>query len=315
MKTIATLLVFVLALQCYAQQLPLFSQYREFSGIVNPAAVPTDYLWYQMPLSFGASTRWQWITDKDGPKTQMLRADYFFKSNVSMLAGGYIIHDQAGRVGMTGVYGRFAGVLSRNQPDEEGLVFGLSLGLVRYGLDLSNAQLTDPSDINIYEADNKIFPDASIGVFGYTTFYNDNMLYGGVSVPQVLGLNLNFRDENYDLNVQRQRHYFATVGYKIELPRDYTFLEISSWAKFIPPLAPHADLNVRYQMHEKFGIGAGMSTAGYAHLEFGLKLGDERIFRLGYGYDAPFTATSTYFGSSHEINLTIAFDRKNSRRW
>lgn len=310
MKTIYVALFSLLACPAFGQQLPLFTQYREFSGIINPAAVPNDYLWYEKNLSFGASYRRQWITDQDGPSTQVIRGDYMFeREGTSLLTGGYIINDQAGRVGMTGLYGRFAGVIAGDNPLEQGISLGLNVGVVRYGLDLSNARLANPDDIAVYDIHHKIFTDVGAGVFAYTTLNNGNLLYGGISMPQALGLNVQFRDENRELSIQRQRHYYATAGYKMSLRDEYSFLELSTWVKFIPPLTPHLDVNLRYQMSEHFTIGAGLSTAGYSHLEAGLLFGEERLFRVSYGFDAPFTKTSTYYGSSHEISLAFALEK------
>lgn len=309
MKSISVLLLSCLVFTTTtAQQLPLFTQYREFSGILNPAAVPNDYLWYEMPISVGVSYRRQWINDKDGPHTELLRGDYMIeREGVSILPGLYIINDQAARMGMTGVYGRFAGILSNGNPLEQGLAFGLNVGVVRYGLDLSNANNTDPNDISLYDIDNETFADAGVGVYAYTTLGNSNLLYGGLSSPQVLGLDVRFRDSNHDLSVQRQRHYYATAGYKMALLSEEGFLDFSTWVKYIPPLGPHLDFNVRYQMSPEFNLGAGLSTSGYFHAEVGFKFGEERLYRFGYALDAPFTETSSYYGYSHEFNLVIAF--------
>jgi type IX secretion system PorP/SprF family membrane protein len=290
-----------------AQQLPLFSQYREFAGIINPAAVSNDYLNYDNNLSFGASYRRQWITDQDGPSTQVLRADYIReRAGISLLTGGYILKDQVGRVGTTGAYGRIGGIISNGKPREAGIAFGLNAGIVRYGLDLSNARLTNPSDIAINTALNKTYPDVGLGVYAYQTIGSNNMLYGGISIPQTFGLNLNFRDQTHNLSITRIQHYYATAGYKMGLNDEFSFVEFSAWLKYVAPLKPHADFNVRYQMSEIFYVGAGIGTSGFSHLEAGLLFGEDRMFRVNYSYDAPFTKVSAYYGASHEISVAYA---------
>jgi hypothetical protein len=48
-------------------------------------------------------------------------------------------------------------------------------------------------------------------------------------------------------------------------------------------------------------------------LETGVMLGDvtgfDRTFRIGYGFDYPFTSFGPTVGSTHEINLTFSLYR------
>jgi len=43
-----------------AQQLPIFTQYRENHGYINPASISSDYMTYYHNLYFGAPYRLQW---------------------------------------------------------------------------------------------------------------------------------------------------------------------------------------------------------------------------------------------------------------
>jgi len=314
MKTLyAFLLLLFFSKALVAQQLPLFTQYREYAGLINPGSVPNDYLWYDHTMSFGASYRKQWVTDADGPATQVLRGDYVWergRKGAYPIFGGYLMNDKAGRMGMTGAYARAAVLFTDGEVKERGFSVGLNFGAVRYGLDLSNARVRDLDDIAIYESLNKIFPDAGIGAYAYTTFDNSHQLFGGVSIPQVMGLDVNFRNEDNSLSVRRERHYFANIGYRIPVGEaDLTFIEFSSWARMIAPLGPQFDFNFRAQLEESFFFGTGFSTNGNAHLDLGLNLGEYRLFRLGVGADFPFTGKKsivTYYGNSFEVNLAYA---------
>jgi type IX secretion system PorP/SprF family membrane protein len=313
MKHLFTLF-FLLALSRFAhtQQLPLFTQYRDYAGIINPASVPFDYLWNEKTLSFGASYRKQWVTDQDGPSTQVLRADYVNeRSNVIPIFGGYLMNDKAARVGFLGAYGRI-GMLFSDKPSERGISVGLNAGLVRYALDLSNARVRNTNDPNLFNEKSKLFPDVGIGTFMYTTLGNENLLYGGLSVPQVIGLNLKYKTEaGGDVDIRRKQHFYATAGYKMALRDEYSFLDFSLWAKFIAPVAPHFDFNLRYQMNDMFYMGTGLGTSGFAHLEGGFMLGadEERMFRIGFAADFPFSPTAAYYGNSYECNVAYSIDR------
>ena len=319
MKTFYTTFAFLVFSQILAaQQLPLFTQYREYAGVINPASVPSDYIWYEKNLSFGASYRKQWVTDKDGPATQVLRGDYVWdrgRSSVWPIFGGYLINDKAGRMGMTGAYAR-AAMLFTDEVTERGFSVGLNAGVVRYGLDLSNARLRNPDDIAVYDVQNSLFPDVGLGVYGYTTLGNGHQLFGGASIPQVMGLNVQFRNDDpnlpdgkRNLSIQRVQHYFANVGYRIPLAEDFTFLEFSTWGRMILPLGPQFDFNMRCQLEESFFFGTGFSTNGNAHLEFGLSLGEDQLVRVGAGADFPFTAVKAYYGNSLEVNVAYAIEK------
>lgn len=310
MKTFYLFLACCLAAPVYCQQLPLFSQYREYSGIINPASVPDDYRVFDKYFSAGASYRKQWVTDMDGPTTQVLRADYVLeRKDVTPVLGAYILNDQASRMGMTGAYFRAAMVFSdEKDAKDRGLSLGLTVGLVRYGLDLKNARVQDPTALAAYDITNALFPDVGLGIYTYTTFDNSHVLSGGLSIPQIMSLNTRFRSEDGTIYLRRERHYYGTIGYKIPLNNDdFSFLEGSVWIRFIPPLNPSVDFNLRYQFNYNVYIGTGFGTNGNAHLEGGILFGEDQIIRLGVSADLPFSQTNSYYGTSLEANVGYAF--------
>lgn len=293
-----------------AQQLPLFTQYREYAGILNPAAIPTDYLWYEHNLSFGASYRRQWINDQDAPNTQVLRGDYLWlRDNVNPLFGGYIMNDRAARLGTLGGYGRVA-MLFSDSPLEYGFSVGLSAGLSSYRLDLRNARVQHDDDTELYNANiqRKPAPDVGMGIFGYKIF-NYNMLYGGISVPQILGYNVLYKKDDVNLSVRRVQHFYGTAGYRFSLHDEASYLDFSTWVKYVIGSKPHFDVNIRYQMSDHFFIGTGLSSSYTAHIETGVFFDEDKKMRIGFGADVPFTKTSAYYGSSLEFNIVYAIER------
>ncbi|MEY4134068.1 MAG: hypothetical protein RL386_418, partial [Bacteroidota bacterium] len=82
----------------FAQQLSLFTQYRENLSLINPAAIETDYLAFGNNVSFGASYRAQWIGLPGNPRTQTIRGTFLADrmSGVALMAGGQLINDQTG---------------------------------------------------------------------------------------------------------------------------------------------------------------------------------------------------------------------------
>jgi type IX secretion system PorP/SprF family membrane protein len=298
-----------------AQQLSLFTQYRENLGILNPAAVSADYLIYESNISLGASYRAQWTSFDANPTTQTIHGTYLNASTYAfnMFAGGYLLNDQTGPTGLTGLYGRVGGILT-DDPYYGGISLGISLGLVQFRLRASELRFRDPDDVVAAGGDqSQLYPDAGAGVFAYKRLdggiFEDDVVYAGVSVPQVMGLDLTFRNDLGEYSTQRVQHFYGVLGF-YKFFDEYSFLEPSLWVKYTPNAPVNVDFNLRYQTAYNFWIGTGLSTAGNFHMEGGVLLGDTgfgNLLRLGYGFDYAFTTYGPFVGSTHEINLTYTF--------
>ncbi|MEM9991703.1 MAG: PorP/SprF family type IX secretion system membrane protein [Bacteroidota bacterium] len=307
------LLLFVGISTVQAQQLSLFTQYREHNTVINPAAISSDFLAFGHNASFGLSYRLQWAEYAGSPRTQLLRGEYMTTDyNVNLLVGGHIMRDQAGAFGSTGIYGRLAGIIS-GDPEYSGLSLGLSVGAVQYSVLTGDLRVRDEGDILAVANQSQMHPDVGVGIYAYT--YLDagpdgGYLYGGISVPQAIGLDLNFTDENENFQIKRIQHVFANIGLMSFL-RDDNFIEPSIWLKYVPGAPINADFNIRYQFSENLWIGTGMSTAKNAHIEAGLLVGDVisygRNLKIGYGFDYSFTSFGPTVGATHEINIAFAF--------
>jgi len=308
-------LIAITTLTSNAQQLPLFTQYRENTSVLNPAAFSHDYLLYENNLSFGASYRRQWVGLDSGPSTQTIRGEYLFTEmgSFGLAVGGHLMNDQTGPTGFTGLYGRVAGIIT-NDPWDGGLSIGISAGAVQYRVNVTEIYLRDPGDILANDDQSQIFPDVGVGIYYYKLisdgFLEESHVYGGVSIPQVVGLNLEFEDEAGNFYTKRIQHYYATLGlYKYI---DEGFLEPSVWVKYTPNAPLNIDFNLRYQMSGNFWVGAGGSTSGTVHLEGGLLIGENMGFdstvRIGYGFGYSFTSFGPAAGSSHEINVSYSLN-------
>jgi len=296
----------------FAQQLSLFTQYRENATLINPAAIEGDYFAYGQNLTFGVSYRAQWVGLANGPRTQTLRGSYLNTeySGVTLLAGGHLINDQTGPTGFTGVYGRIGGVVS-GDPEYSGLSIALSAGLVQYRVDASKIRLRDPNDVIGEQDQAQLFPDVGLGVYYYQMVGDGDFFYTGVSVPQVIGLDLTFQDENGEFYTKRVQHFYGLLGFYKFFDND-SFLEPSVWVKYAPNAPINADINLRYQMPSSFWIGTGVSTGGNFHMDAGIIIGQntfDNTIRIGYGFDYSFSSFGPTAGSTHEINLTFSFEK------
>jgi type IX secretion system PorP/SprF family membrane protein len=299
-----------------AQQLTLFTQYRENATVVNPAAVEGDYLIFGQNLTLGASYRAQWTGLSGAPRTQTVRLSYLNAegSGIALMTGGQIINDQTGPTGFTGLYGRLSGMLT-DDPEYGGFAIGLSAGAVQFRVRASDIVLREDGDIIGSVDQSQFFPDVGVGLFFYRLIdgggaFDGDYWYAGASVPQVIGLDFTFQNENGDFYTQRVQHFYGQLGL-IKFFENESFLEPSVWIKYAPNAPVNVDANLRYQLPSSFWIGTGASTAGTYHLEAGFLLGQnvgfDNTIRIGYGYDYTFSTVGPSAGATHEINLGFSF--------
>lgn len=294
-----------------AQQLSLFTQYRENATIINPAAVDADFLAFGQNLSFGASYRAQWVGLDNAPTTQTVRFSYLNKNGggVTFMGGAHLINDQTGPTGFTGFYGRVAGVLSAD-PEYGGFVVGLSAGAVQYRVNSSEIFLREDGDVIGTQDQSQLFPDVGVGIYYYQATANDDYFYAGVSVPQVIGLDLTFKNDAGEFLTKRVQHFYGLLGF-YKFFDNTSFIEPSLWVKYAPNVPVNVDLNIRYQTPGAIWIGTGISSAKTFHLDTGFLLGNglDNAIRIGYGFDYSFSSFGPTAGSTHELNVSFSFDR------
>ncbi len=307
-------LVFLFAITYVdAQQLNLFTQYREQAEMLNPAAISANYLAYEQNVSFLASYRKQWTDLEAGPVTQVVNGSFLYNGRgVSFLTGGHLVNDVTGPTAFTGLYGRIGGVISAD-PYFGGVSVAISGGAVQYRLNGNEIRLREAGDVLANQSYSQLYPDLGVGIFAYqriTSGREDLIIYGGISVPQLIGLDLTFKSDNGDFYVQRIQHYYAMLGlYKFF--RNDGFIEPSVWIKYAQNAPLNLDFNLKLQVAPNFYVGVGGSTAQAIHLETGFVLGGlgyDNTFRVGYGFDYSFTSFGPYAGTTHEINVTYSFE-------
>lgn len=317
MQAFRLLLVVALVWSCHtlatAQQLSLFTQYRENATLINPAAMETDYLSYGYNMTVGASYRKQWTGISGSPETQSIRFSYINENNsgTSFTFGGYVMNDQTGPTGFTGAYARIGAVIGGN-PKYSGLSLALTAGYVGYQVKASEITLRDQGDFLGTMNQSQGSPDIGVGIYYYNLDRDDNMFYAGLSIPQILGFDLAFQDEAGDFNIQRLRHFYGMTGYQLLFDND-GILELSAWGKYVQGAPFNADFNIRYQLPSALYMGGGVSSAGNAHVETGVTLGDnvglDNIIRIGYGFDYSFSSFGPSVGGVHELQLSYSLER------
>ena len=147
MKKIAfAFLATMLALPLFAQQMPLFSVYRDQWGVLNPAAVSNNYLLNKRTMSVSGAWHAQWWNMPVSPRTQALSWEMVAEEQNSVF-GAHIVNDQTGAFSQTGAYARFAYRINMGNRTEQSLSIGLSAGAVQYRADLTEIEFPDPGSI------------------------------------------------------------------------------------------------------------------------------------------------------------------------
>jgi len=294
----------------FSQQTPLFTQYRESYSIINPAAVSSDYLLREQNLDFGISLRSQWNNLNNHPVTQTVKGNFIYtQSGVSLMTGGYLINDRTGPTSFSGLYGKIGGILS-DDPYWGGISMGLTLGVQQFRVDASQFITRQEGDLLASQDQSKIAPDVGFGFYYYKRFekgwFSDDIVYAGVSVPQVLGLKIAFQEADQEFDIRRTQHINLVAGYYKMLDND-KFIEPSIWLRYVANAPISLDINFRYHVNKSIFFGFGGSLARTFHFETGFVIGEQ--LRIGYGFDFPFNTIGPIGRSTHEVNLSFALER------
>ena len=280
----------------YGQQLPLLNQSRESA---NPANLSSNYFKYNTPTTINLRYRYQWTRLEDAPQTLMGSFTHFAE-DFNFIYGANIIKDQTGPTGFTGVYGRAGYLLELS--DDLALSIGIQGGIVNYTVRGDELNFLEEGDVANTEI-STIYPDFSLGTMLY---YKDNY-YLGFSVPQILGLNLEFKDDVNDYNIERVRHYYGIIGGRFEID-DESYLEISSEARYVEDVPFYINGRVEYEYERLFFISAGGSSSREINLGLGVigDIGAGNVLRVGYTFSNFFQSYGPNFGTVHEINASFS---------
>ncbi|MFN8288516.1 MAG: PorP/SprF family type IX secretion system membrane protein [Chitinophagales bacterium] len=306
---------FVLAAFCFAlvtmaksQQVEEFSLIRENAFTLNPALAGMNG-WMHGTATF----RKQFSKIDQSPYTAMLAMDgEIFSKNIGI--GGYLIHDVTGPTGKSAITVSCAyhiplwkkyGTRYSNRRSYHNLSIGISLTAVQYRLRGDQLLLDDPNDPGLYTTKgSKIFPDASVGIY-YR--YKENF-YVGVSAPQIMGLNINYRGNDGFAKIKKVQHLNILLGGKIEWARGNFSIDPVAGFRWVKGAPPQGDVGLRFMMYKIFWLGANYRSLNYAVFEGGFQFKD--YFHLAYAYDMNCSKYRRDIGSTHEISLSFSIDKK-----
>lgn len=295
-----------------AQQLPLFTQYREQQTLINPAFVGGDFILYQYARSFGATWRTQQLDlAKGNPTTQILRGDFLMKTDkrfFGLAMGFQFLNDRSGPTSSTGFYGRLASFGSQDSR-KSGFSVGLNAGFMRHQLLGDAISWHDAGDVVGQQRYSATTMDIGIGGFAYNSFSENtnDVVYVGVSVPQAFSTGTAFDGQAFSL--PRLPHVYLTAGF-YKFIYGQTFIEPSVWVRYVTNTPLSINLNLRSQLGRIVSVGVGYSSASALTGELGFLLGEavglhSSAFKVGYGFSKTLDNGHTnVFTNAHEVSLT-----------
>ncbi len=300
-----------------AQQLPYQTQFRNFQPLINPASVSSDFFLYEYNVSVLSSYRTQWINQPETPKTFQVSGEYVsnFGGAFELVAGATLLQDRTGPFGLTGAYGRIGSLFTKD-PYLGAFGVGFSFGMVDYRVTANRIVWKDPDDPNIPLYDFAVSrPDIGVGIFYYKRlrggYFNEDNIYFGLSVPQLLNDNSLTPVRGNLVSLVRVPHFYGTAGWYHFFNQD-AFFETSLWAKYVDGAPLNVDFSGRFQPIRTFWVGAGFNLNGIVHLETGVNvpgiLFDNANLKIGYAFDYNISAFGLNFGTSHELSIAILFD-------
>lgn len=284
-----------------AQQLPQYSQYMLNQMAINPAvAGMNDY------AEVRSNNRQQWVGITDAPRTYMLTLEGPIKFK-NMGLGTSIYTDIVGPTRRTGLNFSYAYHLQLNKENMR-LSFGLSAGILQWGIDGNKITLHDEGDqqlLNTYQT--TIVPDFGAGVY----FHKKDQFYVGLSLPQLYQAPIALYD-NAITNSKLARQINLNGAYTFSVNSDFK-VEPSFLMKYESPAPVKLDVGVRGIYKDQVWLGATFRTHDAFSVLAGYMYQDYLI--IGYSYDFSTTTIRKYSSGTHEILLGIRFSRKQAATW
>lgn len=329
MKCFKLLVLLMLAVNAYGQQVPQYSQYLRNQFMVNPGAAGVfDFTDITM------SGRWQWVGFGDEPRTAFVsvttpltrkpkipynpalrisngpvRNPEIKTGKLKHAIGGQVLADQYGAFRKL----QFSGTYALHLPISKtyNMSFGTKVGLSNNTFLADKAQVLnviDPTqgypDDDTYNAfiqdqSSKFIMDIGMGLYVYS-----KKSFFGVSADQLTKDFVQFGSGTANFN--NQLHFMATAGYKIPMNENLS-LTPAVLVKYMRP-AP-ISLDVSIQLEYKEWLWTGVS---YRHKDaiigmLGLNVNNK--FKFGYSYDFSLSRFKDVSAGGHEIVLGLMLGR------
>ncbi len=286
-----TTIVLGISTAAIAQQIPQYSQYMINDYILNPATTGTHDYW-----EVKSNNRLQWVGITDAPRTFILSVHGPFRK-YRMGLGGSIFADITGPTSRVGFYLSYAYHLKLSESLKLGM--GLSMGLLQYRI--------DGTKINLYTDGDPALPSQVMTVYAADATFGLNLVHKnfnvGISLPQIIGNNLKFLEDQQETKSSLARHYMLMGGYTFHVG-DFGIMP-NVLLKYVAPTPPQFDAGLKIDWRDQFWIGASYRHKDAVSFMGGLTYKDFLI--LAYSYDMTTSDLQNYSSGTHEVMVGVRF--------
>lgn len=329
MKRVVIIVLILAVSKCYGQQRPHYTQYILNNYILNPALSGIENY-----SDLKVSARDQWVGLNGAPQSFYFtihgpigKKDYRTTATSYQVPGenprgqsyweNYTAPEPHHGVGLqiindrTGLYNRFSTQVTYayhlGLSPRTSLAAGFGAGISKISRDGSksvyaNNDPTDPAQA-ISEI-SKIRPDLSAGLWLYSSDF-----FIGLSAQQIIPQKLALTDDATYNQGRLIPHLFLSAGYRYLLSDDFNMTP-SVMLKYISPLDPQFDINVKFQYQDLLWAGGGYRFKdGYSAM-VGMNVGN--TFNVSYSYDFTTTNLNTVSKGTHELMIGFLINNKYS---
>jgi type IX secretion system PorP/SprF family membrane protein len=300
-KQLIILAIFIISVECKAQQDPILTQYMYHLQTINPGYVGSSEC-----LSLNLTDRMQWVGMKNGPNTMVFSAGVNLP-NPHIGIGLSASRDALGPSVETGMMGSFA---YRILFEKSKLSFGVQFGFDYLYVDWAALIPDNPDDPLITnQVKNRAVPDAGVGIYYYSDKY-----YFGISSTHLLEEQFMIATDNQTSSTSFSkllRHFYGMAGYVIPVSDEIT-LKPSVLLRYVANSPLQADINFNMLIHSIIWIGVGYRTESSITLMTEVNIA--KGLRVGYSYDMWFNPLQSNSKGSHEIRLGYDLDLFNTGR-
>ena len=189
------------------------------------------------------------------------------------------------------------------------LAFGMNAGLQQFQFNASKLAILDDDDILLSSNQNTIYPDLGCGLF-----YVKNKFSVGFSA---LGL-INHPKNSFNIENTKSfnsKNFVLTTSKYWSLGNLWE-LESALLANYMLNYKPFASGSFIANYKKELFFGASMKSNNSTAVILGIKLDKlsaslENVC-LGYSYDFNFSPLNKYLNNTHEITLSLHFDKPKS---
>ncbi len=282
-----------------AQQEPLYTQYMFNTLSVNPAYTGTTNALNMLALS-----RIQWVGINGAPRT------YTFSMHTPLNAkkagvGLSIVSDEVGPV--RNFYFNASYAYRFKVSENTTLSLGLKAGFYNNTVGLSGLNLTQGNDPSFQQNQTKKFQPN----LGFGAYYYSEKWYVGLAIPKLIQSDLGKQSASTNSLSELKRHYFLIAGYVFHLNSDLAF-KPSFVEKVVEGAPLSTDITAQFFYKERFWFGTSYRFGDAIAFLFEMRMNDQLM--LGYSYDITLSKLSGFSKGSHEILLSIDFDKFSPKK-